>query len=191
MLREFGILDDDPNIAHEVYLRACSTMATCRDLSLMGATWANGGTNPLTGEEVLDPLVVRQVLSVMTTCGMYDDTGEWVTTVGLPAKSSVAGAIIAVLPGRLGIAVYSPRLCPATQDGSGNRPASFNAVKYAMLAVRIAGCWLLVRTSSSSVPLKMRSLSRKPSASSTVSKTCCAAGDCPAASRPIPVFCDP
>jgi glutaminase len=124
MLREFGILEDDPNIAHEVYLRACSTMVTCRDLSLMGATWANGGTNPLTGEEVLSSELTERVLSVMATCGMYDAAGEWVAEVGMSAKSGVGGGIVAVLPGQLSIAAFSPRL-----DVHGNSVRAFKACR--------------------------------------------------------------
>jgi glutaminase len=76
----------------------------------MAATLANRGVNPVTGEQALDARFVENVLSVMSTCGMYDYAGEWVYTVGLPAKSGVAGGVIAVLPGQLGIGVFSPRL---------------------------------------------------------------------------------
>ena len=76
----------------------------------MGATLANGGTNPLTGDEVFDVDTVSRVLSVMSSCGMYDDAGEWMVRVGLPAKSGVGGGIIAVLPGELAVATFSPAL---------------------------------------------------------------------------------
>ena len=124
MLREFGILEDDPDLAHEVYLRACSTMVTCRDLSVMGATWANGGVNPLTGEDVLAPDLTERVLSVMSTCGMYDAAGAWFAQVGLAAKSGVGGGIVAVLPGQLAIAAFSPRL-----DRHGNSVRAFAACR--------------------------------------------------------------
>jgi glutaminase len=124
MLREFEILDGDPNLAHEAYLRACSTMVTCRDLSLMGATWANGGVNPITGERVLTTELTERVLSVMSTCGMYDAAGEWVAEVGMAAKSGVGGGIVAVLPGQLSIAVFSPRL-----DEHGNSVRAFKACR--------------------------------------------------------------
>src|SRR5690625_7566297 len=74
----------------------------------MAATLANGGVQPSTGVRVVDADAVRQTLSVMLTCGMYDAAGDWVTTVGLPAKSGVSGGIIGVLPGQAGIAVQSP-----------------------------------------------------------------------------------
>ena len=110
MLRNFGVIDRDPEPDLDLYFRQCSIEVTARDLSLMGATLANGGTHPLTNERVLEPANVDEVLSVMTTCGMYDYAGEWVYRVGLPAKSGVAGGIVAVLPGQLALAVFSPPL---------------------------------------------------------------------------------
>jgi glutaminase len=112
MLRSFGILEGDPEAALDLYFRQCSVAVDCRDLSLMAATLANGGVHPLTGERALEREYVDRVLSVMTTCGMYDSAGEWVVDVGMPAKSGVAGGVLAVLPGQLGIAVYSPPLDP-------------------------------------------------------------------------------
>jgi glutaminase len=110
MLRSFGILEADPEAALDLYFRQCSVEVDCRDLSLMAATLANGGVHPLSGERALEREYVDRVLSVMTTCGMYDSAGEWVVDVGMPAKSGVAGGVLAVLPGQLGIAVYSPPL---------------------------------------------------------------------------------
>ncbi len=115
MLDSFGVLDTDPDAAIDLYYRQCSLQVTAADLAVIGATIANGGVNPRTGRRVIDQLVAQRVLSVMTTCGMYDGAGDWVTAVGLPAKSGVGGGILAVLPGQLGIGVYSPRL-----DGHGN-----------------------------------------------------------------------
>ena len=110
MLRAFGVLEEDPDEALDLYFRQCSVSVDCRDLSLMAATLANGGVNPLTGDRVLARDHVDRVLSVMTTCGMYDSAGEWVVDVGMPAKSGVGGGVLAVLPGQLGIAVFSPPL---------------------------------------------------------------------------------
>ncbi len=115
MLRNFGILEEDPEGPLNLYFRQCSVEVSCRDLSVMAATLATGGVNPITRERALDPTHVDEVLSVMTTCGMYDYAGEWLYRVGLPAKSGVTGGILAVLPGQLGIAVYSPPL-----DARGN-----------------------------------------------------------------------
>ncbi|MFE7629005.1 glutaminase A [Kocuria sp. NPDC057446] len=110
LLASAGIIEGDPAQALEDYFAQCSVLITCRDLALMGATLANAGTNPLTGDEVFDVDTVSRVLSVMSSCGMYDDAGEWMVRVGLPAKSGVGGGIIAVLPGELAVAVFSPAL---------------------------------------------------------------------------------
>jgi len=110
MLESFGVLDGDPDAVLDVYFKQCSLLVTSTDLARMAATLARGGLNPLTGRQVTDGLVVRRTLSVMTTCGMYDAAGDWVSAVGMPAKSGVGGGITAVLPGQLGIGVYSPLL---------------------------------------------------------------------------------
>ncbi len=115
MLRNFEILNSDPEPDLDLYFRQCSIRVDCRDLAVMAATLAGGGFNPVTSERVVKPHVVRDVLSVMTTCGMYDFAGEWVYRVGMPAKSGVGGGILAVLPGELGIGVFSPLL-----DARGN-----------------------------------------------------------------------
>ncbi|GAA2100124.1 glutaminase A [Brevibacterium salitolerans] len=109
-LSSWGIIEGDPNPAFDDYTKQCAISVTAADLSMMAATLAHLGVNPATGERVFPEDVVERVLSVMLTCGMYDDSGDWVTTVGLPAKSGVGGGIIAVLPGQLGIATYSPPL---------------------------------------------------------------------------------
>lgn len=110
MVRSYGIIDSDPIEAVHGYTRQCSLLVTAKDLAIMGATLANAGINPLTGERVVDQAVVRQVLSVMLTCGMYDAAGDWVTSVGIPAKSGVSGGILGALPGQVGIGAFSPPL---------------------------------------------------------------------------------
>lgn len=110
MLRSHRILTEDPRIVVDGYIRQCSVLVTARDLAMMAATLANRGVNPLTGEQVVGGRVVRQVLSVMATCGMYDAAGDWATQVGIPAKSGVSGGLIGALPGQVGIATFSPRL---------------------------------------------------------------------------------
>ncbi len=110
LLRSVDVLEGEPDDVLDTYFRQCSALVSTRDLSLMAATLANGGVQPLTGEVLMSPLVLRRVLSVMATCGLYDGAGDWLTNVGLPAKSGVSGAILAVLPGRVGAAVWSPRL---------------------------------------------------------------------------------
>jgi glutaminase len=115
LLRNYDILTGEPEEALDVYFRQCSVNVTCRDLALMGATLANDGVNPITGVRALDCEHVPKVLGVMASCGMYDYSGNWIHRVGMPAKSGVGGGIVAVLPGQLGIAVFSPRL-----DSRGN-----------------------------------------------------------------------
>ena len=115
MLRNFDKLNGDPAPTTEIYFQQCSIAVNCRDLGLMAATLANHGVNPLTGKQALRGEYVESVLSVMGTCGMYDYAGEWLYNVGIPAKSGVAGGVLAVLPGQIGIGVFSPRL-----DAHGN-----------------------------------------------------------------------
>jgi glutaminase len=115
LLRNFSILEDDPDEPVDLYFRQCAISVTCLDLSLMAATLANGGVHPITRERAIRGDLVPSVLSVMTTCGMYDYAGEWLYEIGIPAKSGVAGGVLAVLPGQLGIGVWSPPL-----DARGN-----------------------------------------------------------------------
>ena len=115
LLRNYEILQDDPEEPLDAYFRQCSILVTARDLALMGATLANDGVNPVTGIRALGSGMVPRVLSVMATCGMYDYSGNWIYNVGMPAKSGVGGGIVAVLPGQLGLAVFSPQL-----DSKGN-----------------------------------------------------------------------
>jgi glutaminase len=112
MLKNFGIIDGEPMASLENYFRQCSVLVDCLDLAFMAATLANGGVHPRTGRRALPLEHVERVLSVMATCGMYDFAGSWVYDVGMPAKSGVGGGIIAVLPGRFGIGIFSPRLDP-------------------------------------------------------------------------------
>ena len=110
LLRGAGRFDGDPDEIVESYIAQCSVLVDCRDLAVIAATLAAGGRNPVTGRRVASPDTVRDVLSVMATAGMYDAAGDWLYDVGLPAKSGVAGGVIAVLPGQLGIGVFSPPL---------------------------------------------------------------------------------
>jgi glutaminase len=121
MLRNFGIIDEDPRDIVETYFQQCSLHVTCADLAVMGATLANQGVNPLTGERAIAHDYVDNVLGVMASCGMYDWSGEWLYRVGLPAKSGVGGGILAVLPGQLGIGVFSPLLDPQGNSVRGIR----------------------------------------------------------------------
>lgn len=105
-----GITSDRVEETVELYTLQCSLLVTAGDLATIAATLANSGVNPITGERALAASYVRDVLSVMLTCGMYDYSGEWVYRVGLPAKSGVGGGLLAVLPGVGGLGVYSPPL---------------------------------------------------------------------------------
>jgi len=111
-MRSAGLLDDDVDEQVDLYFRQCSVVVTARDLAVMAATLANGGVNPVTEVQVVPRDVVASVLTVMTTCGMYDYAGEWLYRVGLPAKSGVSGGVAAALPGQLGLGLHSPLLDP-------------------------------------------------------------------------------
>lgn len=110
LMRNFGMIDAAIEETLDLYFQQCSIMVSCRDLAVMAATLANRGVNPITGDRAVEACYIRDILSVMYTCGMYNFAGEWGYTVGLPAKSGVSGGIIAVVPNQIGIAVFSPPL---------------------------------------------------------------------------------
>ncbi len=110
LLREFGMLNDEPIDAVNSYTQQCSVLVTIKDLAVMAATLANGGVQPVTGERVLSAQSCRITQAVMTSAGMYDGSGRWMVNVGIPAKSGVAGGLIGTMPGQLGMASFSPRL---------------------------------------------------------------------------------
>ena len=115
LMLNFGIIDDEVDHTLHQYFSQCSLLVNCLDLAMMAATLANMGNNPVTHEYVFDFQYIKDVLTVMFTCGLYDHAGEWAYRVGLPAKSGVGGGILGVVNRQLGIAVYSPRL-----DDKGN-----------------------------------------------------------------------
>ena len=110
-----GMTDGAVDHALHQYFSQCSLKVNSQDLAMMAATLANMGIKPVTGKQVFGFEYVKDVLTVMFTCGLYDHAGEWAYRVGLPAKSGVGGGIVAVVNRQLGIAVYSPRL-----DAKGN-----------------------------------------------------------------------
>ncbi|WP_243222320.1 glutaminase A [Microbacterium proteolyticum] len=110
LMRAEGTMQVSADDAVAVYARACATLVDAETLAVMGATLACGGVNPRTGVRVVPARVARDVVSVMATCGVYDGSGRWMRAVGVPAKSSVSGAIVLAAPGRLGAAVVSPPL---------------------------------------------------------------------------------
>jgi glutaminase len=115
LMYAYEYIKENPLQAVDLYTKQCSIGVNAKDLATMAATLAFGGTNPVTKKKVLDPEVVPHVLAVMATAGLYDDSGKWLYHTGLPAKSGVGGGIIAVSPGKFGIAVISPPL-----DDAGN-----------------------------------------------------------------------
>lgn len=110
LMRAEGTLGVSADDAVAVYARACAVLVDAQALAVMGATLACGGRNPVTGAQVVPPEVARDVVAVMATCGVYDGSGRWMRAVGVPAKSSVSGAIVLSAPGVLGGAVVSPPL---------------------------------------------------------------------------------
>lgn len=122
LLRNAARIDGEVEPLLDLYTQACSVAVTSEDLALMAATLANAGVNPRTGERALRGQSLRDVLTVMFTCGLYEASGLWAYRVGVPAKSGVAGGIIAVVPGVMGVGVYSPRL-----DESGNSARGMQA----------------------------------------------------------------
>jgi glutaminase len=119
----YGYIKNNWQQAVDLYTRQCSVGTNAKDLATMAATLANGGKNPVTGKQVMDDAKVPEVLAVMATAGLYDDSGKWLYHTGLPAKSGVGGGIIAVSPGKFGIAVVSPPL-----DDAGNSVRAQRAI---------------------------------------------------------------
>ncbi len=123
LMLAYGYIKDNWQQAVDLYTRQCSIGVNAQDLATMAATLATGGTNPLTKAKVIDAEKVPGVLAVMATAGLYDDSGKWLYATGLPAKSGVGGGIIAVSPGKFGIAVVSPPL-----DDAGNSVRAQRAI---------------------------------------------------------------
>jgi len=110
LMSSFGMLGENIEETLELYFQQCALLVTCRDLAIMGATLASGGINPLSGERAVEQEYVKDILSIMLSCGMYDYSGEWAYRIGIPAKSGVGGGIVAVVPGRGAIATFAPPL---------------------------------------------------------------------------------
>jgi glutaminase len=123
LMLAYGYIKDNWQQAVDLYTRQCSIGVNARDLAMMAATLAAGGKNPVTGKQVMDAAKVPGVLAVMATAGLYDDSGKWLYHTGMPAKSGVGGGIIAVSPGKFGIAVVSPPL-----DDAGNSVRAQKAI---------------------------------------------------------------
>src|SRR5262245_32885726 len=123
LMYAYGYIKAEPMRATDIYTEQCSVSVNAKDLATMAATLANGGKNPVTGKQVMKNENVPKVLAVMATAGLYDDSGKWLYRTGLPGKSGVGGGIIAVSPGKFGIAVISPPL-----DEAGNSVRAQKAI---------------------------------------------------------------
>jgi glutaminase len=137
LLLNFGMVHDQAELALDLYFKQCSILVTCRDLAVMAATLANMGTNPITGAAAFDLHSVKNILSIMFTCGMYDYSGQWAYRVGVPAKSGVAGGVMAVVNRQLGIATYSPRL---DQHGNSRRGIEVSVELANRLGLHVFDC---------------------------------------------------
>ena len=137
LLLNFGIVHDEAEAALDVYFRQCSILVSCRDLAMMAATLANMGRHPITGESAYTIAYVKDILSIMFTCGMYDYSGQWAYRVGVPAKSGVAGGVISVVNRQLGIGTYSPRL---DEFGNSRRGTEVCAEMASRLGLHVFDC---------------------------------------------------
>ena len=123
LMYAYGYIKANPLQATDIYTEQCSVSVNAKDLAMMAGTLANAGKNPVTGKQVMKADYVPNVLAVMATAGLYDDSGKWLFRTGLPGKSGVGGGIIAVSPGKFGIAVISPPL-----DEAGNSVKAQKAI---------------------------------------------------------------
>jgi glutaminase len=123
LMLAYGYIKQNWQQAVDLYTRQCSVGVNAKDLAMMAVTLANGGKNPVSGKQVLKSANVPKVLAVMATAGLYDDSGKWLYATGLPAKSGVGGGILAVSPGKFGVAVISPPL-----DDAGNSVRAQKAI---------------------------------------------------------------
>ena len=125
LLQSYGRLDRDPLAAVDVYTRQCAIAVSAADLAVMGATLADGGVNPVTGERVVSAEAARDTLAVLAGCGMYERSGEWLFEIGIPAKSGVSGGIVAISPGKGALGTFSPPLDSAGTSIRGQRACAY------------------------------------------------------------------
>jgi glutaminase len=125
LLESYGQLHGDPEATTDLYTRQCSLLVSASDLAVMGATLANGGVNPKTGEQVIEAHQCKHVLAAMATAGLYEHSGDWLFEVGLPGKSGVSGGIVTISPGKGGLGTFSPAL-----DEAGNSVRGQLATRY-------------------------------------------------------------
>jgi glutaminase len=125
LLRGYGRLYCDPDVATDIYTRQCSLRVSARDLAVMGATLADGGVNPLTGVRAISSGSCRRVLPVLATAGLYERSGDWLYDVGLPGKSGVSGGLVTVSPGKGGVGTFSPPLDEAGNSVRGQHMTTY------------------------------------------------------------------
>lgn len=125
LLGSYGRIESDPLDALDVYTRQCALRVTATDLAVMGATLADGGVNPITGRQVVSPGVCRDTLAILAANGAYERSGEWLFEIGLPGKSGVAGGLVTIAPGKVGIGCFSPRLDDAGNSVRGQRATAY------------------------------------------------------------------
>lgn len=125
LLEGYGRMYHDALESTDIYTRQCSIKVTARDLAVMGATLADGGVNPISGERVIDEITCKRVLAVLATAGLYELSGDWLYEVGLPGKSGVSGGIFTVAPGKGGLGTFSPLLDEAGNSVKGQRVARY------------------------------------------------------------------
>lgn len=124
LLKNYNRIYDDPDMSLDLYTRQCSLGITSAQLAIMAATIASGGVNPVTRARVFDPEIAPKITTLIATVGFYQNTGDWLFTSGVPAKSGVGGGVLGVIPGVLGVAAFAPPLDPA-----GNSVKAQTAVK--------------------------------------------------------------
>src|SRR5436190_283944 len=132
LLLAYGRMYFDPVQATDIYTKQCAINVNAKDLATMAATLANGGVNPVTKKKVVGPQTVMYTLPVMATAGLYDDSGIWFYNAGIPAKSGVGGGLLAVCPGKFGIAVVSPPL-----DAAGNSVKAQKVIQYVIEQLKV------------------------------------------------------
>lgn len=132
LLLAYGRMYFDPVQSTDIYTKQCAINVNAKDLATMAATLANGGVNPVTKKTIVSPKTVQYTLPVMATAGLYDDSGIWYFNAGLPAKSGVGGGLLAVCPGKFGIAVVSPPL-----DAAGNSVKAQKVIKYVVEQLKV------------------------------------------------------
>ena len=125
LLKTYGRIYDDPSLALDLYTKQCSLGVTARQLAISAATIAFDGMNPVSKKQVFDADITTKIVSLISTVGFYETTGDWLYTSGIPAKTGVGGAIMGVVPGLFGICAFSPPL-----DEFGNSVRAQQAIKY-------------------------------------------------------------